>query len=197
LTKLIVGLGNPGREYALTRHNVGFMVVDALAERFGITWTREGDIAEIGHGNVRRQPVILLKPLTFMNRSGTAVAKVLRREHPHIEHTLLIHDDVDLDFGTIKMQIGGGDGGHKGIRSIMSELEGIPFQRLKIGVSRPVGMDVADYVLAEFPAAQHAAVKTMIDTLVLVVAMIQTEGISRAMNEYNRKSLIAAEERNT
>ena len=150
-TIMVVGLGNPGREYRETKHNIGFMAVDHLAAKYEIKLTRVQNKAITGSGTVGKMRVILVKPQTFMNLSGQAVSSLVRfYKIPH-ENLIVAHDDVDLPFGTIRMRPGGGSAGQKGIASIISLLGTQDFARLRMGIGRPPGrMDAAAYVLQPF-----------------------------------------------
>jgi PTH1 family peptidyl-tRNA hydrolase len=152
LSLLVAGLGNPGREYAETRHNIGFMVVDELARRHGGTWRGKfsGDLSELRIGGER---VALLKPQTFMNLSGRSVAAAARFFKVPPESLLVVHDEVDLDLGRMQARLGGGLAGHNGLRSVAAELGTPDFLRLRIGIGRPERGDprpVADWVLTPF-----------------------------------------------
>ena len=133
---LVVGLGNPGNEYEKTRHNIGFMVVDALAARFSIAFTQKTAHFIYGRGFIEEAKAILIKPLTFMNRSGIAVRDALRR-YDEIENLIVIHDDLDLETGIIRIRKSGSSGGHKGVQSIIDSLGSREFIRIKIGIGRP------------------------------------------------------------
>lgn len=156
--KLLVGLGNPGPKYETTRHNAGFLMLDLIAEKSGIGWdsgTKFG--GEVGKGTVLGQPCILLKPMTFMNRSGRSVGEAMRFFKLEPRELVVLHDELDVPAGKVKAREGGGHGGHNGIRSILEE-GGIPpeFHRLKLGIGRPpqVGHETADWVLGQLPDAE-------------------------------------------
>ena len=146
--KLLVGLGNPGIQYELTRHNIGFLVLDELAIRHGIRISKKAYHSRYGEGKIAEEEVILLKPMTFMNLSGKAVRSLLEEGRFSLRDLLVVHDDIDLPLGTIRKKKKGGDAGHKGIRSIIESVESGEFQRLRIGVGRPEEEeDVSDYLL--------------------------------------------------
>lgn len=187
---LIVGLGNPGREYSMNRHNAGFMLIDALAESAGIRVIHAKNRALTGDGTLYGMPAVLAKPHTFMNESGKAVASLVKayRISPH--ELLVAHDDLDLPFGTMRMRVDGGSGGHKGIESISQALGTREYVRLRIGIGRPPGnMDAADYVLENFDRQQMEELPFIMDLGISAVKTWITEGIEQAMNVYNNAGI--------
>ncbi len=183
---LIVGLGNPGAEYRLTRHNFGFMVLDALAEHWNIQLKKIKFRAVIAESRVREQKVVLAKPLTFMNESGRAVAPLLRYFKVPTQNLLVIHDDLDLPLGTLRLRPSGHTGGQRGMESISSQLGTNEFPRLRLGISRPPGqMDPKDYVLKNFLPNEEELKKIVIQQAVDAVACFINEGLTAAMNKYN------------
>lgn len=183
---LIVGLGNPGAEYRLTRHNFGFMVLDALAEHWNIQLKKIKFRAVIAESRVREQKVVLAKPLTFMNESGRAVAPLLRYFKVPRHNLLVIHDDLDLPLGTLRLRPSGHTGGQRGMESISSQLGTNEFPRLRLGISRPPGqMDPKDYVLKNFLPNEEELKKIVIQQAVDAVACFINEGLTAAMNRYN------------
>lgn len=149
--KLIVGLGNPGRTYAKHRHNIGFMVIDELASRYGISMRKRAFDAKVGKGSISDVDVLLAKPQTYMNRSGYSVGPLIGFYKCAAEDLIVVHDDIDIALGKIKIAKGAGHGGHNGIKSIMEEIPNIAFLRVRVGVGRPPEyMDAADYVLQAF-----------------------------------------------
>ncbi len=149
--KIIVGLGNPGIRYRNTRHNAGFAVVSRLAKRHGIKIKKNRRHSKIGEGTINDAPVVLAKPQRFMNLSGLAVEALARAYRSRPEDIIVIHDDIDIAQGSIKVKHNGGDAGHKGIRSIMEKMGTGEFARIRVGVGRPApGEDVVDYVLGRF-----------------------------------------------
>ena len=184
--RLVVGLGNPGEKYRRTRHNVGFMVVDALAaESGGAHWYEEADalVTEIEEGG---QPLLLVKPQTFMNRSGMAVADLVAAHGAAPSDVLVVVDDVAIELGTLRIRERGGHGGHNGLRSIIDSLESEDFPRLRIGVRRgEVAGDLADYVLAPFPDEDVLIVQEVVGTAVEALAWALREGTASAMSRYN------------
>lgn len=183
---LTVGLGNPGAEYRRNRHNVGFMVVNALAESAEIPIRRVSFRALVGKGTLAGESVILAKPQTFMNKSGEAVAPLLRFYKIPVEHLLVIHDDLDLPFGTLRLRPSGGTGGQKGMESIVAKLGTREFARLRVGIGRPPGrMDPSDYVLHDFDPPQEEMLPEILHHAVSAVSMFIQEGIEQAMNDFN------------
>jgi PTH1 family peptidyl-tRNA hydrolase len=181
---VVVGLGNPGRKYAKTRHNIGFMVADDLSERYGIE-LRERALYRSGRGSVEGSSVILVEPLTFMNRSGFAVKDVMKRYNVDSGKLIVIHDDIDMEAGKLKIRRKGSSGGHKGVESIIREMGTREFIRVKLGVGRDEGLAVEDYVLRKFRKEESSLVKDAITGAAEAVVVIITEGINKAMNEFN------------
>ena len=182
---LIVGLGNPGKKYQKNRHNVGFMVVDLLAEKYGINLNRVKQKAIIGDGRVSKRAVILAKPQSFMNRSGEVVGPLSRYFNVSLTNLLVIYDEIDLPFGTIRLRASGGSGGHNGMKSIINHL-GTEFPRLRLGVGRPPGrMEPASYVLRDFATAELKLLGEMIDLTLLAISTFITSGIEVAMTRHN------------
>jgi peptidyl-tRNA hydrolase, PTH1 family len=188
LDLLVVGLGNPGREYAANRHNAGYLVVDELARRHGGSWRSKfsGQLAEIrldGH------KLALLKPETFMNESGQSVGAAMRFFRLDPDAVLVVHDEGDLERGRLQLRLGGGLGGHNGLRSIASHLKTQDFLRLRVGVGRPGRGDprpLADYVLANFEP--HDDVDSLVWNAAQAVEKLDAEGIERAQADVNRRS---------
>lgn len=184
---LIVGLGNPGSKYAENRHNVGFRCVERFASAHSLSFDRRQKRASLALGTVFERSVILAKPCTFMNRSGSAVAAIVRFYHVPLDRVLVVYDDLDLPLGTMRMRSTGGSGGHRGMRSIMSQLGGRDFARLRIGIGRPPGrMDPADYVLQDFSADEEPVVDAALEQGVAAVETWLRDGIDEAMTLYNR-----------
>ena len=184
--KMIVGLGNPGREYAKNRHNVGHQIVDLLAKRHGLRFDKRQGQARLALGSIGEQRVILVKPRTFMNESGPAVAPVARFYQIEPADMLVIFDDLDLPIGRVRLRPHGGTGGHKGMISIIKQLSSRDFPRLRVGIDRPPGkMDPADYVLQNFSAEQEEAMAEVRERAVAAVECWLREGIEATMNEFN------------
>ena len=183
---LIVGLGNPGLAYRHNRHNVGFMVADALADKLEIPLKRVKFKAQIGNGKLEDIPIIIAKPLTFMNKSGEAVAPLVRYFKVPLERLLVIHDDMDLPLGTLRMRPSGGSAGHNGMLSIFDKLGTNAIPRLRVGIGRPPGrMDPADYVLQDFPKSDEELLKMVIAQACEAALAFIITGLEKAMNTYN------------
>jgi PTH1 family peptidyl-tRNA hydrolase len=183
---LIVGLGNPGKTYQRTRHNLGFQVVDRLAERHDIKIGQKKFKGEFGSGSIGDQRVCLLKPQTYMNLSGGAVAEAVNYHKIPLEQVLIAHDDVDLELGRIQVKFGGGHGGHRGLQSVVESLATDEFTRIRVGVNRPEGDgDVSDYVLEPFSKAERAAAQDAVGRAAEAAAAWLKDGLTTAMNQYN------------
>ncbi len=181
----IVGLGNPGGKYSKTRHNIGFMVIDALADRLGI------DLAEkknhmIGEGLYEGEKIVLLKPLTYMNLSGIAVRTVLQYRNCPPGRLIVVHDDLDLPVGRIKIKTRGSSGGHRGIQSIIDSIGTNEFIRVKIGIGRPSDTPTEVYVLNKFTPAENDTIRESIERASEAVLSIISQGLNRTMTEYNK-----------
>ncbi|HVN54112.1 MAG TPA: aminoacyl-tRNA hydrolase [Anaerolineaceae bacterium] len=185
-TFLIVGLGNPGREYRETRHNIGFMLIDTLAREEGLTISRMQSKALVAQGEISGHKVILAKPQTYMNLSGQAVGGLLRFYKISLDHLLVAHDDLDLPLGAIRIRPGGGSPGQKGVSSIIEKVGTQDFPRLRLGIGRPPGrMDPADYVLEPFSAEEKPLVFTVLEKASEAVLVYIERGLEPAMNLYN------------
>ncbi len=185
--KLIFGLGNPGREYERTRHNVGFQVLDILARRHGATFSSHKFRALAARIRVDGEDALLVKPLTYMNLSGEAVGPIVRFYKVPLEEILVVYDDLDLPFGVLRMRPKGGSGGHKGMKSIIQHLGTSDFPRLRVGIGRPPGrMDPADYVLSPFSPAEEEEMAVVRELAADVVELWIREGLERAMERANR-----------
>lgn len=186
-TVMIVGLGNPGRDYRETRHNIGFMVVDRMAVKHGLKLTRVQNKAIVGSGFVGPIKVILVKPQTFMNLSGQAVTALVRFYKIQPPDLIVAHDDVDLPFGTTRLRPGGGSAGQKGIASIINLMGTQDFARLRMGVGRPPGrMDAASYVLQSFHESEQEALPGFLNRAVDALDCYLEEGLEMAMNRFNQ-----------
>ncbi len=184
---LIVGLGNPGDNYQLTRHNMGFMVINYLAQLYGIRVNKRGCLSLYGEGKFNNQKVLLAKPRTFMNRSGGAVKKLLDFFKVKLIDLMVIHDDIDLEFGRLRIVDGGGHGGHKGVFSIIETINSQDFKRVKIGIGRP-GYDesIEDYVLSPFYPDESDRLSQVITRAGEAVETIILKGPSQAMTYFNK-----------
>jgi peptidyl-tRNA hydrolase, PTH1 family len=183
---LIVGLGNPGREYKETRHNVGFMVVDRLCQKWGVKPSRLQSKALVAQTLVEEEKIILAKPQTFMNLSGEAVGPLMRYYKLELSQLIVIHDDLDLPLGTLRLRPGGGSGGQKGLNSIIQKLGTQDFPRMRIGIGRPPGrMDAADYVLQSFSSGDMETFQFVLNKAEEAVTAFIQHGLDTAMNQYN------------
>ncbi|HSP54800.1 MAG TPA: aminoacyl-tRNA hydrolase [Dehalococcoidia bacterium] len=190
---LIVGLGNPGSDYAHNRHNVGYWCVNHLSRVHGIN-LKARTLAATGEGQIAGHPVTLLKPRTYVNRSGHAVAPALRHSSIAIERLIVVYDELDLPSGRMRIKPKGGHGGHNGIRSIAAAVASTDFIRIRVGIGRPhVGGEptwdpevVADYVLGDPAASEIETLRTAVTNASNAVEMIVTEGVEAAMNRYNK-----------
>lgn len=205
---LVVGLGNPGRKYAGNRHNIGFRVIDELARRHGITGFRDKFGSHVATGMFELDKIVLQKPMEYMNRSGFAVQRAADFYGLDVERILVVHDDIDLDVGRLKLKRAGGHGGHNGLRSLIEQLGSKDFSRVRCGVGKPgphQGSDgggaaaagerdrrVAGYVLSDFPKAQAEPVGAMIDRAADAVESIVARGITASMNDFNTRETPAA-----
>lgn len=184
--KLIVGLGNPGAEYEKTRHNVGWMVLDAFARKFRIELTRHEKNALTGTGRVAGGSVLLAKPLTYMNLSGDAVRLLVNAYAESPEEMIVVYDDVDLPLGRLRIRPNGSAGTHNGMRSIISTLGTEKFPRLRIGIGGPGEARLRDHVLDEFAAGEQPAVDRAITRSVDALVLFCRGDLKRAMNQFNR-----------
>ncbi|MGD0843236.1 MAG: aminoacyl-tRNA hydrolase [Geobacteraceae bacterium] len=189
-TKLIVGLGNPGPKYLWTRHNAGFMVLDRFCHSTGIAVTRKNFSALCGEGPFQGERLLLLKPQTFMNLSGRSVAQALNFHKILLEDLIVIHDDLDIPFGRVKLKEGGGHAGHNGLRSLLQELGSDRFVRVRVGIGRPLHDDAADYVLSNFSRDELVALPRLLDGVVELLKLTIAEGLPKAMTLYHNKELL-------
>lgn len=188
-TFLIVGLGNPGREFRNTRHNVGFMVADRLADVFHKRFSRLQSRALVANGEYLEKKVILAKPQTFMNLSGRSVKGLMHLYKIPIDHLLVVHDDIDLPVGSLRMRPDGGSGGQKGMASILDSIGMDEFARIRIGIGRPPGkIQAPDYVLDDFSKDELAVITDTLERAEEAVLTWVREGLNAAMNKYNLKN---------
>jgi len=189
-TFLIVGLGNPGREYKDNRHNVGFMLVDRLTVRLGARMSRVQAKALVASVNYEGNKIILAKPQTYMNLSGQSIQGLARFYKLPLENMIVAHDDLDLPFGTIRIRPGGGPGGQKGVASTIERLGTKEFRRLRIGIGRPPGrMDPAAYVLQDFSKADQPVLSEILDQAADAALEFVMNGLDSAMNKFNGEVL--------
>ncbi len=185
--RLLVGLGNPGRQYDDTRHNVGFRVVDKVADRLGIGVDDKKFNARVGRGRLGSDAILLMKPQTFMNLSGESVGPALGFFKATTDDVVVVHDDLDLPVGKVKLKRGGGHGGHNGLRSLIKHLPDDRFIRVRIGIGRPPPeWDTADYVLSKFRSDEWSAIDDALATAADAAEAIFNDGISKAMAKFNR-----------
>jgi peptidyl-tRNA hydrolase, PTH1 family len=185
-TFLVIGLGNPGREYRLTRHNIGFMLLDRLTVELGTRFARLQSKALVASANYQEKKVILAKPQTFMNLSGQSVLGLVHFYKLPLENLLIAHDDLDLPVGTIRIRPDGGSAGQKGMQNTIERLGTDEFPRLRLGIGHPPGqMQPPDYVLQDFPAAENTIVSETLDRAVEAVLLWIREGLDISMNKFN------------
>jgi PTH1 family peptidyl-tRNA hydrolase len=183
---LVVGLGNPGPTYASTRHNAGFMVVDLLAERMGARFKAHRGRADVVEGRLAGVPVVLAKPKTFMNLSGGPVASMRDFFKVPLDRIVLVHDELDLPYATLRLKQGGGDGGHNGLKSVTKSLGGPDYLRVRLGIGRPPGQqDPAAFVLKAFSAAESKDLGYHVDRAADAVEAIVRDGLELAQNSFN------------
>lgn len=185
--RLLVGLGNPGPKYSGNRHNVGFMLVDALAEASRAEF-RDKFKGSFARGRVAGEDVVLLKPATYMNVSGESVQPAMRFFKVALADVLVIHDELDLSFGDVRLKMGGGLAGHNGLKSIVQHCGGPDFGRLRIGIGRPQKGSTEKWVLSDFAGEECAALPSVLDDAARAVHRLIEEGIGPAMNVVNRKA---------
>ncbi|MBC8198993.1 MAG: aminoacyl-tRNA hydrolase [Desulfobacterales bacterium] len=192
---LVVGLGNPGKTYAATRHNFGFMVLDKVADSFSIPLGKKKFNAMMGRGFIENVDVILAKPMAFMNRSGGPVHKITQYFNISCKDILVVHDDIDLAFGTLRIKQKGGSGGHNGIESLIESLGSNDFSRLRIGIGHGIGssekdIDVANYVLSKFSYNEKKNLDQIITKAQDAIITILCKGIKYTMNCFNNKKIM-------
>jgi peptidyl-tRNA hydrolase, PTH1 family len=187
---LVVGLGNPGERYAATRHNIGARVLERLADRLGTRLRKvRFNPIEAADGRVDDSPLVLARPLTFMNVSGPAIASLARRRGVEPEHVVACHDEIDLAFGSLKLKQGGSTAGHHGLDSLAQGLRSSDFHRVRLGVGRPPGRkDAADYVLEPFAKAERETVEVLIEEAADAVLTLVREGLIAAQDRHNRSA---------
>jgi peptidyl-tRNA hydrolase, PTH1 family len=184
---LIAGLGNPGPQYAGHRHNAGFMVAEVLAARMGTSFKRDRSGAAVATGLLAGVPVTLARPLTFMNLSGRPVAALRAFYKIPPERVLILHDELDLPFGVVRLKLGGGDNGHNGLRSVTAALGGPGYHRTRIGIGRPPGrMDPAVFVLRDFSPAERQDLPLVLDLAADASEALLRAGLAAAQNEFHR-----------
>ncbi len=192
--KLIVGLGNPGRGYANSRHNVGFMCLNHFAKVHGIQFDKKQGKARIGTGELADSKVVVARPQTYMNLSGQAVSRLVSKSNISLDNLIVIHDDLDLHLGKIRIRQGGSSAGHKGVKSIITELGSRDFPRLRLGIGRPTIVDgstemteadIIAYVLSDFTPEEKQTIMQAIPKVSEAILCLVTEGLTATMNKYN------------
>ena len=197
---LIVGLGNPGSQYAGNRHNVGFWTVNRLSRRMGITAEKHGKLASISEGSYGGRPLVLAKPRTFMNNSGDAVAELARRYKLRPDQVLIVYDDLDLPVGRVRLRARGSHGGNNGLKSIVARLGSQEFPRIRIGIGRPLAAGeptwdpehVANHVLSDPTRAERELLDAAVERVQEAILCILDVGIETAMNTFNRDPAVAS-----
>jgi PTH1 family peptidyl-tRNA hydrolase len=187
---LVVGLGNPGREYASTRHNVGWMALDELASRAGAGAFKKKFSGEYATGSFEGASLVLLRPETYMNESGRSVQPAAAFFHAAPASIVVLHDELDLPFGDVRLKVGGGHAGHNGLRSLIQHLGSPDFVRVRIGIGRPppgFRGEVADYVLSSFDPVERASIPDVVARTVDTVRSLVQNGLERAMNQVNTR----------
>ncbi len=181
---LIAGLGNPGRKYSRTRHNVGFMAVEEVAGRHKID-LKDRDMHKIGRGSIEGRDVLLIEPLLYMNKSGTVIQYLFKKYTIHPENLIVIHDDLDMDTGKLRIRKTGSAGGHKGVESIIQSLGTRDFIRVKIGIGREGGIPAEEYVLNKFSRQEITIVKDAVQNAADAISVVVSAGVDKAMNRFN------------
>jgi len=183
---LVVGLGNPGPEYSGNRHNVGYHAVDLLAERMGARFKSHKTRAEIVEGRLAGHRVVLAKPRSYMNESGGPVGALRDFFKVPLERVVVVHDELDLPFGGLRLKLGGGDNGHNGLKAIRRSVGSGDYNRVRIGIGRPPGrMDASAFVLRDFSAAERKELDVFVDRAADAVEALVSEGVERAQNTFN------------
>jgi PTH1 family peptidyl-tRNA hydrolase len=188
--KLLVGLGNPGREYAGTRHNVGFLVVEEVARAAGFAVDRKKFAALLGEGTVAGVKAVVVEPQTYMNLSGEAVGAAARFYKVATEDVLVVHDDVDLEFGRLQIKAGGGHAGHNGLKSLIAHLGGPDFVRIRVGIGKPGGRrETVSHVLGGFDRKESEELPFVVQRAADAARCVLKDGPTKCMNEYNRREV--------
>jgi peptidyl-tRNA hydrolase, PTH1 family len=186
--RLIAGLGNPGPKYARNRHNVGFMVLERFAEKHGAPELRQRFSGRFAKTRVGAADVLLLEPLTYMNLSGQSVQQALHFFKLELGALVLVHDELDLPFGTLRIKQGGGTAGHRGVASTAEQCGGTEFSRLRVGIGRPSSGSVENYVLSDFSSQESAQLADVLERASAALTDIVVQGVAAAMNAHNHKA---------
>ena len=184
---IIAGLGNPGKEYTSTRHNAGYMAIDYLAEKLNIKLNKLKFNSVYGDTSINGEKVMLVKPVTYMNRSGIAIAEIMKFYKIEVENLIVIYDDIDLPLGTLRIRPNGSPGTHNGMKSIISSINNGEFPRIRIGIGRNENMDLADYVLQKFSQSERDLINPIIEKAAEASIEIINKSIDSAMQKYNMK----------
>lgn len=192
--RLVVGLGNPGAEYELTPHNLGFLVIDRLAERYGIRVRRRESMALVGSGGIEGVPVLLAKPMTYMNLSGSSVKPLIDKYSVAAGDLVLVYDDLDLPWTAVRIRVRGSSGGHHGVESVSRAIGTIDFPRVRLGIAGYRVGKGAEFVLAPFRRAQRKELDELLDYASQAVSSIISEGVEKAMTKFNRRARGQTEE---
>ena len=186
--RIVVGLGNPGPDYARTRHNVGYLVADAFACQLGAEFSVSKFQSELAEGRAGAERVWVMKPQTWMNRSGEAVGPALHFWKAELSDLVVVHDDLELEPYRIQLKVGGGHSGHNGLKSLNGHVGGVDYARVRVGVGRPPPMmDPADYVLGRFPKGEQDQLDDCVERAVEAVRLVVELGAAKAMNQVNRR----------
>jgi PTH1 family peptidyl-tRNA hydrolase len=184
--KLVVGLGNPGQQYARSRHNIGFQCIDSISRNTGIIVSDHRQLVVIGQGRLEGEEIVLAKPRTFMNHSGEAVSYLISRFHTTIQDLIVIYDDMDLPLGKLRIRPSGSAGGHRGVESIIGAMKSNDFVRIRVGVGRPQqDMSEVGFVLGTFNVQESTLIEEVVDTVRNVVADVIGHDLQWTMNQYN------------
>jgi PTH1 family peptidyl-tRNA hydrolase len=193
---LVAGLGNPGKEYSSSRHNVGFMVIDELEKRLGVSLKKKGFKGHYAQASIEEKKIFLLKPDTFMNRSGEALSDFVEFFKIPIEDIIVVYDEMDLPLGNIKVQIGGGSAGHKGIESVINYFGKSDFIRVRVGIGKPIEKSGGiHHVLSQFEKDEKKLVNNVVSRSVDAILEIVHNGVESAMNKFNKKPEVTTQPR--
>jgi len=192
---LIFGLGNPGEDYCKTRHNVGFMGIDRIAEKFGVKTDKSKNSSVFGEFNFKGRMHYIIKPMTYMNLSGKSVKRWVNEKKVIPEEVLVIYDDIDLPLGTLRLRKEGGAGTHKGMISIIEGLKTEKFPRLRVGINNGERYyNLADFVLSVFPEREFEIIKKVVDTIPEIIVSLLSIGIEKTMTKFNKRKPLLADE---
>jgi peptidyl-tRNA hydrolase, PTH1 family len=182
---LIAGLGNPGKKYFRTRHNIGFMVMEEIAEQYKIDIVEKKEGYRIGRGSIEGHKVLLAEPLLYMNMSGPVLQNIFRKSNARSENLIVVHDDLDMETGKMRIRKSGSSGGHKGVESIIQSIGSRDFVRVKIGIGRGAGIPAEEYVLKKFRKDEMGLIQDAIQKASDAIRSVISEGVDKAMNKFN------------